>query len=1032
MHREFRLQDGKSDKFWSITVTGSSHTVHFGRAGTNGQRRSKDHDSEAAAAVAAARLIASKVKKGYAEVEGAEVKEAKGPSVTAPALAESAQPKDEPPPAPAKIGESDPLAAIADFPPEVWRLSGRRGLAPVPRGKPKPFKRERALKTLRKLQKNYAEDLHHVPKLWGKAIPTALSREEAEFWWQALRRLKRGEGPNSVAESLERLTSDAVSPQDLEESLVATPSAHELSWLGTVAGPDGTLRVLPALIEPQGLIDLLVRRFKEAGIWIKAGAELWETLRFVEAFGRRVLPYLPLDVVDALRARLSADLDPKRYWPTGNLSAGSGVAWYLAGLIGCGDPQLAVVEDWHAGRYPGDDRRGPLWILLGLSDPTRAVAEATRFSLRPSSPFELEAWMAVTGEDGLEIASEAVLDQPSYMGTDLAKVFARYRTPAAVDAMLRIRAKRPTAKLAGKWFKDHPDLAARGFLRLVVEEGDGAEEAVDRLLTIKCEQADVFEAAVAAESPSAEVLAALSGGDLGDRLPLTALSPRLQERFAAVAALPAAPAKQVADWLSLRRLSPVSVGGVPLDLAALALIVRAIQAAPLEVRPDGPGPDLLAALAEEADEESREQFGWELFQGWLRNGTQPDHKWCVSGLGYLGGDRIVRELTPLIRNWPGESQHQRAVLGLDVLRQIGSDAALGAIAGIAGKLKYRGLKARAAECMDLIAAGRGMNREELADRLVPECGLDAGGQRVFDYGTRRFEFVLGPELKPMVRNEADKLLKSPPKPGKKDDPELAPAAYADWKVFRKQVADALKLQVLRLELAMVWGRRWSREEFKKLFVEHPLLAPLVRSLLWAAFPPQGAPLLTFRVDSEGAFLNVEGAPVEVGESRVGLVHPLHLTPAERTRWDALWDGFEVLAPFSQLDREVYTLEGEALRANVLDTGLVVMTPQTLRSAMLGAGWQRGEAQDAGLVNEHVKHFEAANVTAILQHEGISVAGYDGWDRAEVERCLFLRGVVGLWDCTWVTPEAGLALGEVDPVVLSEVLRDLSRLAPAEA
>ena len=472
----------------------------------------------------------------------------------------------------------------------------------------------------------------------------------------------------------------------------------------------------------------------------------------------------------------------------------------------------------------------------------------------------------------------------------------------------------------------------------------------------------------------------------------------------------------------------IRVEGSPLGPAALNLVLRALQAAPLEIRPKGPGPSLLAALSAAADRESLEDFGWEVFQGWLQNGTQSTQKWCLTGLGYLGGDRVVRLLTPMIRAWPGESQHARAVTGLEVLRQIGSDEALGAIAGIAAKVKFRGLKGRAGECLELIAAGRGLTREQLGDRLVPECGLDPEGQRVFDYGTRRFEFVLGPELKPMVRNQAGKLLKAPPKPGRKDDPQLAPQALADWKLFKKQATDAVKLQVHRLELAMVCGRRWSPEEFQRFFVRHPLLRHLTRSLLWASHAEQ--PPQPFRLDLAGAYLDVKGSPVDVGAGPIGLVHPLELSAEARGRWDALWDEVEVLSPFPQLEREVFTLPEGSGESISLEVGEIVLTPRKLRGVLIGAGWQRGEPQDAGIVSEHVKHFESANLTAILQHEGISVSGYDYWEPAPVERCFFLEGIHEVWDCAWVSVNRGIPLQSADPVVLSEVIRDLTFLAEA--
>ena len=59
-------QDGKSDKFWRIRLDGVSHTVNYGRAGTDGQTKTKSFDTAAAAKAAAEKLIAQKRNKGYA------------------------------------------------------------------------------------------------------------------------------------------------------------------------------------------------------------------------------------------------------------------------------------------------------------------------------------------------------------------------------------------------------------------------------------------------------------------------------------------------------------------------------------------------------------------------------------------------------------------------------------------------------------------------------------------------------------------------------------------------------------------------------------------------------------------------------------------------------------------------------------------------------------------------------------------------------------------------------------------------------
>ncbi len=64
---EFRFQQGSSDKFWKIAVSGCEMTVIFGRYGTKGSTVVKVFDTPERAKREATKLIAEKVRKGYLE-----------------------------------------------------------------------------------------------------------------------------------------------------------------------------------------------------------------------------------------------------------------------------------------------------------------------------------------------------------------------------------------------------------------------------------------------------------------------------------------------------------------------------------------------------------------------------------------------------------------------------------------------------------------------------------------------------------------------------------------------------------------------------------------------------------------------------------------------------------------------------------------------------------------------------------------------------------------------------------------------------
>ena len=67
MKRYFEFTDDKSNKFWEISLEGTSVTVRFGRIGTNGQTQTKTFPDAAAAQQHHDKLVEEKTGKGYVE-----------------------------------------------------------------------------------------------------------------------------------------------------------------------------------------------------------------------------------------------------------------------------------------------------------------------------------------------------------------------------------------------------------------------------------------------------------------------------------------------------------------------------------------------------------------------------------------------------------------------------------------------------------------------------------------------------------------------------------------------------------------------------------------------------------------------------------------------------------------------------------------------------------------------------------------------------------------------------------------------------
>ena len=85
-------------------------------------------------------------------------------------------------------------------------------------------------------------------------------------------------------------------------------------------------------------------------------------------------------------------------------------------------------------------------------------------------------------------------------------------------------------------------------------------------------------------------------------------------------------------------------------------------------------------------------------------------------------------------------------------------------------------------------------------------------------------------------------------------------------------------QIRRLESAMVTRRRWTAGEFRRLFVDHPLIWHLARRLVWVA--EDDAKATPFRVAEDRTFADAGDDTLTLPEhTGIGIAHPLELDAA---------------------------------------------------------------------------------------------------------------------------------------------------------
>ncbi|GAB4212559.1 MAG: hypothetical protein OHK0013_35490 [Sandaracinaceae bacterium] len=639
------------------------------------------------------------------------------------------------------------------------------------------------------------------------------------------------------------------------------------------------------------------------------------------------------------------------------------------------------------GTFAGELEPRVLAHLQGFVEAPATQASSARAEDVPSvlrePPWKMRATTLPTLK--LEIPAPQVPPEADFAGVEMPRTRDDWRAfTLGLDA-------RTHRKAVQEWLLRFPRAAATGLLPLVFGAPGKSRDLAQRALRIVlAKHREVVVEAARAYGPEAEAALAAFEASPPDIFP---------------AKLPALPA-----YLDLAVLPPLALkqgGALPPDAVQSFLVLLALS--PLDE------PLVSLGEAKEAlDPNSAARFAWDLFQQWLSAGASTKDVWCFTALGHLGDDESARRLTPLLRAWPGEAAHARAVVGLDVLAAIGTDVALMHLHGIAQKLQFKGLQEKAREKIEQIAEARGLTAAELADRLVPDLDLDADGSRTLDFGARQFRVTFDEALRPLVRDANGKVLGDLPKPAKTDDAALAKTAIETWKALKTDAKAIATSQVARLEQLMCTERRLTAETFRLFFLQHPLMIHLVRRLVWGVYD-DGRLASTFRVAEDRSLADADDTAFALAEgATVGLVHRLELSPELAAKWGSIFADYEIVQPFEQLGRATHEASEEEERSTRIARGPF----KAKTRAVLGLesrGWRKGE-NEQGVIRSMIKPIRGTLHVELPIDEGIFLGSPE--DTGPEQEITYAR----LLDDREEVPFSRLGR-----VAMSELLRDLESL-----
>jgi hypothetical protein len=338
------------------------------------------------------------------------------------------------------------------------------------------------------------------------------------------------------------------------------------------------------------------------------------------------------------------------------------------------------------------------------------------------------------------------------------------------------------------------------------------------------------------------------------------------------------------------------------------------------------------------------------------------------------------------------------------LGELGSDEAVAALARLKAQIKHKTIGKQVEQALERAATAAGMTKGQLLERQVPTFGLDPDGHKEVQLGGAT-AVVERDRLTWLSEGKAVKSVPGAVKDGHAD-------ALRAIRAEQKQIRKVLAAERLRIESLLAEERTWELDEWRRLYLDHPLTGAFARRLIWRFDGGSALPL-------DGRFVGVDGSEVEPS-AEVSIWHPLGAETDDVARWRRLLFERQLTQPFKQAFREVYLVAPAELETRTYSNRFAahIVKYRQAYALIKARGWSvvaLGPYDNDG--GRQWRDFEPEGIRAEFWMEHAA----EDWEEQE------LIANLASTDQVRFTPIGGgelIPLEEVPPIVFSEAMRDV--------
>ncbi|MCZ9838903.1 DUF4132 domain-containing protein [Brachyspira hyodysenteriae] len=306
-----------------------------------------------------------------------------------------------------------------------------------------------------------------------------------------------------------------------------------------------------------------------------------------------------------------------------------------------------------------------------------------------------------------------------------------------------------------------------------------------------------------------------------------------------------------------------------------------------------------------------------IYDRWIFEGADTTYKYVMIPYLVYESDYKIEKVGYNLKEWCESGRISLANYAISTLAFNGSLYSLILIDYISNNFKYYQIKNTSKLAFKAAAKKLDISEDKLSDKIILDFGIDKEGKKLLKDDSCSFTLYINEKL------DIDKIFDNKKKEyiTKIDKSNnISKNLLDEFFSIKNNIKATYKFQASRLNKALMTGKKWSSDDWKKIFEENYIMSTLADIFIWTIYNKNDKILRQVKYDRKAnSFYAIDNnEEIKLNKQyQLSLASPVEMTDEEIKKAKQILTDLKIKQPFNQMQNINFSFEDGDIKENII-------------------------------------------------------------------------------------------------------------------